>query len=294
MNAVVQFTGAAPAVPNFSMSDMEHIANAIAKGGMFGSKDPYAVLTLCMLAQAEGKHPAIVFRDYDLIQGKPAKKAQAMQTDFLAAGGKIEWHQLDDGCADATFSHPQGGTARIQWDTKRASAAGLAGKDMWKKFPRQMLRARVISEGVRTIYPGATSGLYETTEVQDFTPAPAVHLASQNETLTPFVQEDAEPARAKPVKLTNGPHTSKTALWTAYKGFVSELNGCGDADELEGFLATDDAKVLQSQILLDAPTLAHGGDTMPEEFEPMLTLIARLRTELSADRITDAMIEAAQ
>src|ERR1700751_1223933 len=98
-----------PRVPDFSMADMERIANAIAQGGMFGSKDPYAVLTLCMLAQAEGKHPAIVFRDYDLIQGKPAKKAEAMQRDFLDAGGRIQWKQLDDEAAEAVFSHPQGG-----------------------------------------------------------------------------------------------------------------------------------------------------------------------------------------
>lgn len=167
MNAVVQLQPQASNVPAFTLADMERIASAIAKGGMFGSKDPYAVLTLCMVAQAEGKHPAIVFRDYDLIQGKPAKKAQAMQSDFLAAGGRIEWHQLDDTAADATFSHPAGGSVRIVWDMDRAKTAGLAGKDMWKKFPRQMLRSRTISEGVRSVFPGATSGFYETSEVQD-------------------------------------------------------------------------------------------------------------------------------
>jgi hypothetical protein len=88
--------------------------------------------------------------------------------------------------------------------------------------------------------------------------------------------------RAKPVKLTNGPHQSKTALWTAYKAFVSELHGCGDLDEFEAFLASDDVKILQSQVTLDAPTLAHGGENMPEEFEPMLALISRLRTEHTA------------
>jgi len=62
----------APPVPAFGFNEVEKIATAIARGGLFGSKDPYAVLTLCMLAQAEGQHPAVVFRDYDLIQGKPA------------------------------------------------------------------------------------------------------------------------------------------------------------------------------------------------------------------------------
>jgi len=152
--------------PVFTMGDIERVALAIAKGGLFGSTDPNAVLTLCFLAQAEGQHPAVVFRDYHIIKGKPAKKADAMLRDFVQAGGKVEWHALDDTVADATFSHPSGGTLRIDWTMDRARQAQLT-TDMWRKYPRQMLRSRVISEGVRSVYPGATSGLYEVGEVQD-------------------------------------------------------------------------------------------------------------------------------
>jgi hypothetical protein len=152
------------------MTEVERIAGAIAKSGMFGLKDPYGVLTLCLLAQAEGQHPAVVFRDYSVISGKPAKKAEAMLRDFINSGGKVEWHQLDDECADATFTHPAG-SARISWDKERAKKAGLGGNGMYAKYPRQMLRSRVISEGVRTVYPGATSGLYVPEEVSTFEPA---------------------------------------------------------------------------------------------------------------------------
>jgi hypothetical protein len=165
MNALVPVNTA----PAMTVSDVERVANAIAKGGLFGSKDPYAVLTLCLLAQAEGQHPAVVFRDYHIIQGKPAKKAEAMLRDFINAGGKVEWHQLDDTCADATFTHPAG-SARIEWTIERAKKAGIS-TPMWSKYPRQMLRSRVISEGIRTVYPGATSGLYEEGEVASFRPA---------------------------------------------------------------------------------------------------------------------------
>ena len=74
MNALVP-VGSTPAM---TVSDVERVALAIAKGGLFGSKDPNAVLTLCLLAQAEGQHPAVVFRDYHIISGKPAKKAEAI------------------------------------------------------------------------------------------------------------------------------------------------------------------------------------------------------------------------
>src|SRR5512135_2000508 len=143
------------------IDDMDRMAHAIAKSGLFGMKAPEQVLALMLIANAEGRHPAIVARDYDIIQGRPAKKAEAMLRDFLDEGGKVEWHRLDDECADATFSHPQGGSVRINWDHARAKKAGLSGRDMYTKYARQMLRSRCVSEGCKTVYPAATSGFYE-------------------------------------------------------------------------------------------------------------------------------------
>jgi hypothetical protein len=167
-----------------SMADIERMANAVAKSGLFGVKTPDQAMALMLIAHAEGMHPAIAARDYDIIQGKPAKKAEAMQRDFLKSGGKIKWKELSDTAAEAEFTHEAGGTISIRWDMDRASKAGLSGKDMWKKFPRQMLRARCISEGVRTVNPMATSGMYAVEEVQDFEPKPM-----QDVTPKPSAQE---------------------------------------------------------------------------------------------------------
>ncbi len=148
------------------IADLERMAVAFAKSAMFGAKTPEQAMALLLLAQAEGVHPAIAMRDFDVIQGKPAKKAEAMQRAFLAAGGKIEWHKYADDGAEATFSHPQGGTIRLGWDAERAKKAKLSEKEMYGKFARQMYGARVISEGVRKVYPAATSGLYVPEEIR--------------------------------------------------------------------------------------------------------------------------------
>lgn len=147
--------------------DVQNMAMAIAKSQLFGVKTPEQALALMLISQAEGRHPALAARDYDIIQGRPAKKAEAMLRDFLESGGKVEWHKLDDTAADATFSHPAGGTLRIEWSMARANAAGLGTRDMWKKYPRQMLRSRVVSEGIRSVCPMATSGMYVPEEVAD-------------------------------------------------------------------------------------------------------------------------------
>lgn len=151
-------------------SEIEKIATAIAKSQLFGVKDPTQAIALCLIAHAEGLHPAIAARDYSVIQGRPAKTSEAIQRTFLSAGGKIEWHTLTDELADATFSHPAGGTFRCSWDLDRARQAGLSNKENWKKYPRAMLRARCISEGCRTVFPGATSGMYTPEEVRDMAP----------------------------------------------------------------------------------------------------------------------------
>lgn len=146
--------------------DMRQMAEAMAKSKLFGMKTPDEVIALMLVAQANGQHPAAAARDYDIISGRPSKKAEAMLRDFIAAGGSVQWHRLDNECADATFSHPHGGSVRIDWDMRRAKEAGLGGKDMYRKFPRQMLRSRCISEGVRTVYPVATGGMYAPEEVE--------------------------------------------------------------------------------------------------------------------------------
>ena len=152
-------------------ADMQRMAVSIARSGLFGVRTPDQALALMLVSQAEGRHPALAARDYDIIQGRPSKKAEAMMRDFQTAGGKITWHTLSDTLAEAEFTHPQGGSVTVKWDMVMAKRAGLADKDMWRKYPRQMLRARCVSEGVRTVFPAATSGMYVPEEVRDFGPA---------------------------------------------------------------------------------------------------------------------------
>jgi hypothetical protein len=102
-----------------TVSDIERMARAFAVSKLFGVTNPEQAVALCLIAQAEGRHPASAAQDYHIIQGKPSKKADAMLRDFLANGGKVEWHKLDDTTADATFSHPAGGSVRITWDMAR-------------------------------------------------------------------------------------------------------------------------------------------------------------------------------
>jgi len=152
------------------MDSLERMAQAVAASKLFGITNQDQALALMLVAQAEGLHPATAARDYHIIQGRPALKADAMLARYLASGGTVEWLHHDDTKVEAKFSHPSGGTLSIAWDMDRAKKAGLGGKDMWTKYPRQMLRARVISEGIRATNPAVATGIYTPEEVQDMEP----------------------------------------------------------------------------------------------------------------------------
>ncbi len=85
-----------------------------------------------------------------------------------------------------------------------------------------------------------------------------------------------------------GPYTSKTALWQAVKLYDREVRSCGDLDSLEAFLAMDESKALVTQLERDAPQLLHGGEGLPEEYEPLLALVSRMRTDLNAPTYLNA------
>jgi len=127
-------------------------------------------MAIMLLCQAENLHPAVAMRDFHVIQGRPALKADAMLARFQQAGGTVNWKEYTDDKVTGLFSHPSGGTLELSWTLAQAKAIGIANKDNWKNYPRAMLRARVISEGIRSVFPGCVVGVYTPEEVQDFEP----------------------------------------------------------------------------------------------------------------------------
>jgi len=155
--------------------DQQRMAESIVKSKFYGFTDINQVMAVMIVAQAENKHPGTVVQEYDIIQGRPALKSQAILARFQQAGGKVEYITYTDDKVEMTFSHPAGGSLTLAWTMKQAAAIGLASKDNWKKYPRAMLKARVVSEGVRAVYPACILGHYAVEEVMDFDSKPIKH-----------------------------------------------------------------------------------------------------------------------
>ena len=157
------------------INEIREMAEVAAKSKMFGFKSPDEAMAIMLLCQAENLHPAIAMRDFHVIQGRPALKADAMLARFQQAGGAVKWEEYTDERVSGTFSHPNGGSVTVTWTFEMAKKIGLTGKDNWRNYARAMLRARCVSEGVRTVYPGCVVGVYTPEEVETFkTPSPTV------------------------------------------------------------------------------------------------------------------------
>jgi len=172
-----------------ALGDMQVMANAIVKSGLFGMKTADQALALMIVATAEGRHPGSVASDYHIIQGRASLKSDSMLARFQQSGGRVEWHDHTNEKVAATFSHPAGGSLRIDWDMPRAKAAGLGGKDNWRSYPRQMLRARVISEGVRATFPAVLNGMYTPEEVGEFDAPRTAPRSVKVELATGWIEE---------------------------------------------------------------------------------------------------------
>lgn len=161
-----------PVPRGFSLDEVRQMAESVARSGMFpGITNPTSAFTLMMLCQSEGLHPMQALKRYSVIQNRPAMRSDAMLADFQARGGKVDWlANGPEGCSAVFHAPGLSKPVTVSWGKEDAARAGLWGKDNWKKFPRQMFAARVISEGIRLAMPAVVAGVYAPEEVVDFGP----------------------------------------------------------------------------------------------------------------------------
>jgi hypothetical protein len=175
----------------FSLEEVRYMAEATAKSDMYGLSQSQAFV-LMMIAESERLHPVQALRRFHIVEGKPSMRADAMQAEFQRHGGRLRWVKSSAEECEAEFwhpvYHPDVFTVRVtlkelidsevamQWPKRKEGQPQVQGKvlkNTYKQFPRQMLRARVISEGVRAIDPGVVVGIYTPEEVSDFDDRPS-------------------------------------------------------------------------------------------------------------------------
>lgn len=217
------------------LSDIQQMAEVAATSRMFGFKNQQEAMAIMLLCQAENLHPAVAMRDYHVIQGRPALKADAMLARFQQAGGSVKWKDYTDEKVTGEFSHPAGGTLDVTWTLEQAKRIGIANKDNWRNYPRAMLRARVLSEGIRAVYPGCVVGVYTPEEVQDFAPAKDMGVVERVDAVIEAASQEVVEDGAFRIHLPNGDiHSSYHSAEDWITGYASLVERITQSPKLTG------------------------------------------------------------
>ena len=216
-----------------AVQDMQVMADALVKSGFYGFKTKDQLFAVMLVAQAENKHPATVVQEFDVIQGRPALKSQALLARFQQAGGKVEWHTMTPQKCSGTFTHAAGGSLTVEWTIDMAKQAGLYRDGSgWSKYPEDMLRARCISRAVRAVFPGCILGHYAVEEVMDFDvkPSKVVDMGAVEEVIAAVKQESETVDNGFPLYIPDVEepyswHGDKHEWTEAYGLLVKKISG---------------------------------------------------------------------
>jgi len=142
------------------MNELQTAANAMHASGMFADVKTQAQALVKIMAGAEmGLPPFASMSGIHLVQGKPVIGATLIATlvkndpryDYRvkradAVACEIVWYENGQPVGESSFTIAE------------ATAAGLTGKDNWKKYTSDMLFARALTRGARRYAPGIFGG----------------------------------------------------------------------------------------------------------------------------------------
>ena len=153
-----------------STSDKVALAHELANAQLLPKayqKNPANLLYAIEYAEALGISPISAVTSIHVIDGKPTASAQ-----LIAGLGRRAGHKVRVAFDPVTKT----ATAQVirkddpdfvfesVWTMTRAQGAGLTGKDVWRKYPDAMLKARAITEVARDAFPEALFGVVYTAE----------------------------------------------------------------------------------------------------------------------------------
>lgn len=158
---------------------LDKLGETFAASGFFGAVTKSTATAAIINCFIEGLSPVEYKAKYHIMQdGSTTIKSDYAQRNFRRLGGRWHFNEWTAEVCDVTFVYEGEETrGRVTLDEFKANgvAIGKSGqlKDNWRKFPREMLKARCLATYIRAICPEALEGQYTQEEAQDFDRAPA-------------------------------------------------------------------------------------------------------------------------
>ena len=157
---------------------LQKLGQIYAASGFFGAVTQSTATACVINAALEGISPLEYRAKYHTFEdGTTSVKSDYIQREFHRLGGTWKFNEWTAEVCDMTFTF-QGSElrARVTLDEFKANGVAMGSKGMktnWKKFPREMLKARCMATNIRALCPEALGGMYTQEEVQDFDRTPS-------------------------------------------------------------------------------------------------------------------------
>ena len=164
---------------------LEASSRLLMQSPMLGINTPGDAFVLAWHCLAEGISPLEFSKRYHLIGGKLTMRADYMHAAFRIAGGRIHWVNTGEDGIEAVgefYADEDAEPVRVSFSIE--DARKLLGKNAkhncdaidapgsgWTKDRGAMLRARVISKGIRMVAPEVIAGVYTPDELETIAPA---------------------------------------------------------------------------------------------------------------------------
>lgn len=170
------------------------LATALVNSGFLPKalNTPEKAVAVILAGRELGIGPMLALRSIHIIEGKPVVAADLQLARFKADGGRAVFPELTAETAVLQLRHPNGDEHTETFTIVDARAAQLLNKDNWKKFPKAMLRSRVITAGLKSIGYEPTCGVYDTDEADHFRPASPATASSTAEVVVEAEVVDAD------------------------------------------------------------------------------------------------------
>lgn len=162
---------------------------------------PEAAVTIIMAGRELGLTAMQSLRAIHVVEGKPTLSADLMVA-LVKKLPDCEYFRLVKSTGEiATYETKRRGDPEpttLSFTFEEAKAAGLTGKDNWRKYTAAMLRARASAALCRAVYPDAMMGIYDPDEVSEPTREPAREQVPYRVVQQPPQHEPSAPQLPEP------------------------------------------------------------------------------------------------
>lgn len=142
------------------LSEMQRLGKMFAASGYFADVKDLAQACVKILAGKElGFSPFASMSGVYIVKGRPSLSAALMASAIVRAGFRYVVTKIDNNeCSIDYFDSKDRPIGTSSFTMRDAQLAGNTGNDPWKKYPRNMLFARAMSNGCRWFCAGAFGG----------------------------------------------------------------------------------------------------------------------------------------